>query len=824
MLLRAVLDFGLIAPVESNFEFMSCRGRQATWDSRFALKGSLPHYAPDRAFDTEHIRLEISVDLRRERFRGHCRTRLRAITDGVREMTFDAVNFKITGVRWNGKKSPYRYNDGKITVETKSPVKEGNRVEVDIFYEVVKPKLGLYFIRPSRAYPKNPTQVWTQGEDEYSRYWFPCFDAPHDRTTTEVVATVPFGFTAVSNGRLLRSSHNPRRKTSTFHWRQDIPHATYLVTLTVGRFSVIRDSWKGKPVLYYCEKGREGDARRAFSKTPLMLEFFSKNIGTSYPYAKYAQIAAADFIYGGMENTSATTQTDGALLDKRASLDYSSDELVAHELAHQWFGDYLTCKDWSHAWLNESFATYFDALFKRHDKGRDEFLLALRVNADAYLSEDKDHYRRSIVTKVFKRPTDLFDRHLYEKGSLVLHMLHQFLGEKLFWKGISTYVRKNRGKAVETLDLINALEEATGRNLRRFFDQWVFGAGHPEFRVRSWWDARKKEICLRVTQIHAVNNETGLFTVDTEFLFRTGKGEKREKVRIDKKSHLFRFRLDSEPALVLFDPDHALLKKLDFPKPEFQWLLQLEKDQNPLGRIDAAQALGKLGSSKAVEALRHALLSDKFWAVRAEAARALGSLASEEGSEILLHSLDILEHPKVRRAVYAALKSFRGRRMYGEIEKRFRKEASYFAEAEGLRALGALNPHKAPEVLRAALKTDSWNDVLRSAALEGFAATKGRQWIPLLLAHTRPGHSQKLRMAAIRCLAAFEGAPEIQPRLIELANDPYLLVQIAAVRVLHQTGDERAVPALKKLMAGDRDGRLKRLAEEAVEKITKNFE
>jgi aminopeptidase N len=484
----------------------------------------------------------------------------------------------------------------------------------------------------------------------------------------------------------------------------------------------------------------------------------------------------------------------------------------------------LTCKDLSQAWLNESFATYFDALFKRHDKGEDEYLYALRNNAEAYFSEDKDHYRRPIVTKVFKRPTDLFDRHLYEKGSVVLRMLHALLGENLFWKGIAAYVRKNRGKVVETVDLINALEEATGRNLRQFFDQWVFGAGHPEFRVRAWWDARKKEACVRVTQMHATSNEVGFFTVDTELLFLTGKGERREKIRLDKKSHLFRFRLDSEPALVLFDPDHALLKKVDFPKPEFQWLLQIEKDQNPLGRIDAAQALGKSGSARALEALRHALVSDRFWGVRAEAAKALGAVASEEAAEVLLNSLDVVENPKVRRVIYAALKSFRSRRLYGEIEKRFRMEASYFAEAEALRALGTLNPAKAPEVLKEALKKDSWNDILRSAALEGFTATKGRQWIPLLLIHTRPGHSQKLRMAAIRCLAAFEATPEIQARLIELAQDGYLLVQIAAVRVLHHSGDERAVPILKKLMVGDRDGRLKRLAEEAVEKITKNFE
>ncbi len=740
-------------------------------------------------------------------------------------MRFDAVGFKIVSVLWNGSKTHFSYKNGAIAVRSAKPVPAGTTVDVTIDYAVRKPAMGLYFIKPNRFYPNQPTQVWTQGEDEYARYWFPCHDAPNDRTTTEMIVTVPDGFTAVSNGKLLRTTANRKQKTATFHWRQDIPHATYLVTLAVGRFRHLKDKWKNVPIDYYCEKGREADTRRAFGKTPKMMEFFSKFTGVNYPYAKYAQVAAADFIYGGMENTSATTQTDAALLDERSSLDYSSDELVAHELAHQWFGDYLTCKDWSHAWLNESFATYFDPLFKRHDKGNDEFFYHMYGNAQAYFQEDKEHYRRPIVTKVFKRPTDLFDRHLYEKGSVVLHMLHQQLGEELFQQSIETYVRDNRGRTVETADLINAIEKTTGKNPRRFFDQWVFGAGHPEFKLRAWWDAGKKEINLRVTQTHAQNNETGLFTVDTSFVFFVGSNSKKESVRIEKKSHLFKFKLAAEPDLVMFDPTYAILKKVDFPKTESQWLLQLKRAEHPVGRIEAAQALAKTGSAEAVAGLRQALLADSFWGVQAEAARALGSMGREDTALVLIHCLDVVPHPKVRRAIYSAVKSFNSKSVALEIEKRYRKEASYFAEGEALRALGALLHPKHEKFLQDALEKDSWNDVIRTAALEGLAATRSRKWIPLFTRFTRAGHHQKLRMAAIRCLAATEpGITDVQKRLLELTGDKFLLVQIAAVRALQQVGDERAVPVLKKLMTGDRDGRLKRLAEEAVDRITKGFE
>ncbi|MCG3205640.1 MAG: hypothetical protein KCHDKBKB_02362 [Elusimicrobia bacterium] len=798
-----------------------CRSYAGNFDSRFALKGSTASYAPDRTFDTEHIRLELTLDFNRESLKGICTTRLRALIDNPPEMKFDAVNFHLGAVLWNKKKAVTHYKDGVLTITPPKSIRAGEMAQVEIHYQVIQPKLGLNFVKPNKNYPKRPTQAWTQGEDEYARYWFPCHDAPHERTTTEVIATVPQGFKAISNGKLLRTTHQTRKKTSTFHWRQDIPHATYLVTLAVGRFSELKESWRGKPVQYFCEKGREADAKRAFGKTPQMLEFFSKFIGVPYPFAKYAQVAAADFIYGGMENTSATTQTDAALLDERVSLDYTSDELVAHELAHQWFGDYLTCKDWSHAWLNESFATYFDPLFKRHDKGQDEFLYHIHQNAEAYFQEDKDHYRRSICTKVFKRPTDLFDRHLYEKGSVVLYMLHHQLGEILFRKAIHTYVRKNAGKVVETVDLINAIQEATGKNMRRFFDQWVFGAGHPEFKIRSFWNDRKKEINLRVTQTHAQNAETGLFAIDTEFLLVTPKGKRRERVYIEKKSHLFKIKLDSKPTLVLFDPDHLILKKVDFPKTEDQLIQQIKIDENPLGRIEAAKGLAKAGSVEATQALRHALVLDKFWGVQAEVAKALGQMTREDSAVILLHALDEIDHPKVRRAIYASLKSFHSKQIANEIEKRFRKEKSYFAETEALRTLGALRHLKHEEILKDALKKDSWNDIIRIAALEGLSATRSRKWLPTFLFYTRPGHHQRLRMAAIRCLMAFEpGTPGVQERLLTLLKDPFLLVQIAAARALHQVGDERAVALLKTMTTGDLDGRLKRLAEEAIEKIT----
>jgi aminopeptidase N len=802
-------------------ELFECK-RSGGFDARFTLAGTQPQYPPDQPFDTGHIKLDLDLDIPGKSLKGVCTTSLTALADGAASMDFDAVGFKVGAVRVNGRPAGHSYDGKKLTVSFAAPVKAGARLTVEIGYRVREPKLGLYFIGPDKAYPDKPVQVWTQGEDEYARYWFPCHDSPQDRTTTEVVVRVPKGFTAVSNGRLRRKRRKGNREE--FHWFQDVPHATYLVTLAVGKFAEIKDRWRRVPVTYYCQPGREEDAKRAFGKTPKMMEFFSKKIGVPYAYAKYAQVAAADFIYGGMENTSATTQTALTLHDERAHLDFSSDPLVAHELAHQWFGDLLTCRSWPHAWLNESFATYFEALFQEHDKGRDEFFVELRQNAEAYFDEDKDHYRRPIVTKVYKQPSDLFDRHLYEKGSLVLHMLRAQLGDAGFWKAVHTYVKDNRERVVETGDLLKAIQKATGRNFERFFDQWVYKAGHPEYKVRYWWDPRAREACVRVVQTQPVGEETGLFSLPIVFEFWSGGKPRRFTEKVEKRSHLFRWKLPAEPELVMFDPDHDVLKRTDFPKPEAMWVRQLAHP-HVLGRIDAAKALGGGCGPAGIRALAQGLTREKFWAVQGEIARALGQLRTPEAVQALTQGFRSVEHPKARRALIAALGSAKDAEANALLRASYRRERSYFAETQALRSLAQSADPALPKILNDTLKRPSWNDVLRSGALDAWATLRGDEAAAVLLRHTAWGHSHPLRMAAVRGLAQVGGGREdVRKRLLELLEDKFLLVQIAAVRALTQLGDERAVPALKKLTEGDRDGRLKRTAEEAVLKLKKGIE
>lgn len=793
------------------------------FDGRFSLPGSTPHYAPDRTFDTQHMRLDLVLDFPRKTLKGRCVLSLQAIADQVQDLVLDAVDFKDVKISSAGHPLTFENTGRQLKIRWTNAWRRGQRLDLSILYRVTQPKLGLHFVGPDRQYPTKPLQAWTQGEDEYNRYWYPCHDAPQERATTEMVITVPEKMTAVSNGALLSERRHGKQRT--FHWKHKVPHPPYLVSLAVGEFTEIRDHWNRIPVQYYCPPGREEDARRAFSKTPAMMEFFSKKLGVPYAYAKYSQVAAIDFIYGGMENTSCTTQTALTLHDERAHLDFSSDPLVAHELAHQWFGDLVTCKDWSHAWLNESFATYFEALYKENDLGVDEFMYELRGNAEAYLDEDKDRYRRPLSTKIYKNTNDLFDRHLYEKGSCILHMLRNFLGEAAWWRSMNLYLTRHKAQGVETTDLISAIQEATGRNMRPFFDQWVFKGGHPEFKVRTWWDAKAKKAFVRVLQTQAVNEETPLYVLPVDLAIIVGGKTQRFQETLSKKDHLFSYSLTAAPELVLFDPDHILLKKVDFAKTEAMLICQLTSDPHVLGRIDAAQALSRTGSPAATQALRQALYQDSFWGVQADIARALGQIHTLSAMDALLEALDKIKHPKVRRALYEALGNHPSPKVLAAVRSRVSSEKSYFAEAEAIRTLGRMKDPSLLGLFKEYLQKESWNDVFCCAALDAIGMLQVGESFSILKEHSRYGYHPNVRMTAIRRLGALGRFREdIQPILIDLLRDRYLLVQLAVVKALGSFADERATDALMKYTSGDLDGRLKRAAEEAIRKIRKGME
>ena len=807
----------------------------------FELPGAKPHYNPDRPGQVNHICLDLVLDILNQSFQGTCTITLTPVRKGIQQLTLDAVDLDIESVLVNETRQPFDYDGEKIQINLLQPATE-EPLHITIAYGVDHPQRGIYFIQPDEHYPDKPTQVWTQGEDEDSRFWFPCFDYPGQLATSEIKVRVPAKYMAVSNGELISAEAVGSDKI--YHWYQKQVHPTYLMTLAVGDFAELTDSWQGIPVNYYVEKGREADGQRSMGKTPRMMEYLSKKYGYSYPYPKYAQVCVDDFIFSGMENTSTTLLTDRCLLDERASIDnMRTESLVLHELAHQWFGDLVVIKHWSHAWIKEGMASYAEVLWTEQEYGQDDAAYYLLNEARSYLNEDSSRYRRPIVTNIYREAIELYDRHLYEKGACVYHMIWGILGEELFDKAIHTFVNDNAHKTVETIDLLRAIDSATGYNLAGLFDQYVFRGGHPDYKIAYSWDSDSNLSKLTLTQTQAKNNKTGSDSELFDLKIPIGFGyidnaPQNYTLRIHQQEQSFYFPLEKKPDFISFDVGNYILKtvKLEYPVTELK--NQLKYDSDPVSRIYAAQALEKKGGLEVVKALSASLTEDSFWGVRVEVAKSLGKIKLNQAEEGLVKGLQDKD-ARVRRAVIDALGNSKTVSSYETIKQCLEKgDASYYAEASAARSLGGMVSGNLKEKQQEAIATlqeilntrAGWNETVRSGAIGGLSKiTTSTTAVDIIIQYTKPGTPQALRLAAIRALGAVstgqtpEKIAEILEQLESLSGESFFLTQVAVTSALGQMQTPKAISILQKLSAQSPDGRVKRRAEEAISKVQKNI-
>ncbi|MEO8701901.1 MAG: M1 family aminopeptidase [Kofleriaceae bacterium] len=788
----------------------------------FAFPGTRARYAPDRVVDIQHIALALEVDPALRTVVGTATLRATVVAPGTTSLELDAVELQIEAVTVGGAAAGFRHDGRKLRVDLGTAHPTGAELVIAIAYRGA-PRRGLYFIGPDEGYPHKPLQAWTQGQDEDSRYWFPCLDAPNQKATSELVVTVPATLFALSNGVLVGDRSDAGKRT--LHWRLDVPHSCYLVTLAVGDFAVVETRWRDVPVVYYVERGKEAAAERTLARTPQMLELFSKLFGVPYPYPRYAQIFVADFIFGGMENTSATTLTDTVLLDERAALDYDVDSLVAHELAHQWFGDLVTCRDWGEGWLNEGFATYSEYIWREHYEGRDAADLELEDWADMYFGEDSGRYRRTIATKLFDEPIDIFDHHLYEKGGRVLHMLRYLLGDDAFYKSLAHYLGKHRHGVVESRDLARAVEEATGKNVDWFFSQWVIdGSGHPELEVSIRWDGSTKLATVSVDQRQKIDARTPVFRIPTHVRFRVRDRDVDVALEITEAKHVFHLRLDDEPTQAIFDPGRVVLAGMKVDKPEPVWAAELSDATLAADRTAAAHALARRGGPVAERALVTALDKDPYWAVRGAAALALATLRTTVARDRLVRALQGDRHPRARRVIARALGEFTldpaaGAALGQVIEH---GDASYFVEAEAALALGKTRTPRVSELLRLAATRESFTDVIRQHAYRGLAEARDDSSLALLVDGTRWGRITQGRRGAVNALAQLvrgrrdRETRDVRERIELLLSDRDFRVQAAAVEALGVIGDPAAIPALRRIIDRELDGRIRRRGKEII--------
>jgi aminopeptidase N len=790
----------------------------------FALPSSTRHFERDLPFTIDHLALDITLDTEKRSISATATLDVRRIDPAATTLPLDAVGFLVHKVTVDGSAAEWRYDGRSLEVTVPS---ERAKARVAVSYSAT-PRRGLYFLEPDEHYPDRPRQVWSQCQEEDARHWFPCHDSPHLKMTTEITAHVPHGWYALSNGALLSSnkpqSRDERAKPGegdfTYHWKMEDPHPSYLVTLAAGEFSEMTDSVhvgeRDVPLTYLVPKGKEEDGRRAFANTPAMIRHFSELTGVPYPWNKYAQIVVADFIFGGMENTTATTMYEHILLDARAAIDISSDDLVAHELAHQWFGDYLTCRAWYEGWLNEGFATFFEHVWREKHLGRDEYDFSVKVDLEGYLGEAQGRYRRPVVCQEYDSPLDLFDRHLYEKGGLVLHALRAEVGDAIFWAGIHGYLEQHAHGVVETRDLQRALEEVSGRSLGRFFEQWLYKPGHPEMDVDIGWDKGILSVTAKQSQA-TTDGVPACFELPLDLDVVDGKGKvTRRTVRITEKQQTFALPVAERPAFVVVDPQARILGEVRRRLPGDMLREQLAKAPTARGKWTAAQSLAGLDDPATIAALTKCLRDEKeFWGTRAECATALGRSRTRECFEALRDARSVV-HPKVRRAVVDSLGNFRTAEAAEAIKPFALRDESYLVESEAARALGRTRQTTAFEVLVDLLERPSWFDVVRAGAITGLAALRDERAVPHLAARVRYGHPPRARRAAVLALPKLSTDRKTRETIEELLDDGDPLLRIDVVRALGDLGDVKARGPLRERLDTDLDARVRRRIHEVV--------
>jgi aminopeptidase N len=798
-------------------------GGHATADEAFES-------APPTPFAIEHIALDLDVDLPARSVSGTEVLDVKAVRD-LAAIKLDAVGLEVASVTLPAKANQsLAFSSAGESLEIVLPLKRDESARLKIAYAVRDPKAGLHFFGPSKREPDVPLEVYSQGEARMNRYWFACVDNPCVKQTTEVTAHVPAGFECLSNGSLAEKADEDGGKKTRFHWVQSKPHSAYLVTLVVGKFHVAKEEWHGKPVLFYVPEKHRDDVERSFGTTKAMLEFFSKKIGVEYAWDKYAQVIVEQFGWGGMENTSATTLNQRTLHDERAHLDFDSDGLVSHELAHQWWGDLLTCHDWAHIWLNEGFASYFEALWDEERNGSVEFEYNMFEKSGG--ARDDSCKKRPVVDHRYNDPESVFDSRAYPKGAWVLHGLRRRVGDDAFWRSIHRYCVENSYKNVETVDLRRAFEAETGESLERYFYDLTERPGHPAIDASFEW--REEEKLLEATIKQTQPGEA--------YAFKTtiGLGDKAtEPTRIpvtftDEKEKRVLIPLAKRPRWVRFDPDEAVLKDLVEHKGEDQWLVQLTDDANPVGRIRAAQALAETRSPRAMEAVVKALLEDRFHGVSIQCAQALKKAGGDAARDGLIRAL-AHANPKVRRAAADALASFhRDEKVIAALRVVLEKgDPSYYVEASAVSAYGQTKADDARAWLEKALAKPSHNEVIREQAIYGLASLEDPALLPVFekLA-TEPGGDYSVRRAAIGSWGRVAALPQVTDDtrqkvvkgLVKLVQEEGIRLRWSAVDALGALGKEAltALATLDGVIAHDGEGRVRDAAKRAAERIRAN--
>lgn len=688
-----------------------------------ALERPLYRATTTRSFDLLHTNLDLSFDWPGETVIGKAELTLSPYFYPDSVLRLDAIDFEIEKLLVDGRKVQYENTGKELEIQLGKTYEKGEQLIVYIEYSAtptqgedgsaaITSDKGLFFINSDNSDPSKPQQIWTQGETEFNSRWFPTIDKPNERCTEEIKLTVDNRFKTLSNG-VLNSSTDNGDGTRTDHWVMDMPHAPYLTMIAVGDFAKIDDTWNGKEVSYYVEPEFEEDAREIFAHTPEMLTFFSEKTGIPYPWPKFSQIIVRDYVSGAMENTTAVIFGEFIQKHKRELIDNNNDGIVAHEMFHHWFGDYVTCESWSNLTLNEGFANYAEYLWLEHKYGKDEAENHRIQEIQGYLYQASQDVHPLIDFK-YADKENMFDAHSYNKGGLVLHMLRNLVGDEAFFSSLNLYLNTHSLKSVEVHDLRLAFEEVTGLDLNWFFNQWYLSEGHPILEFTYSWSEASKEVVIDITQKQDASMPLFKLPTQVELYYSDGRRMIQDIV-IDSRKEQVIIKSDVNPELVVLDPERSTLAVINEEFTVEQSSL-LYKPTNSLSI--RTLAISKLASEDDLESqsILAEAIKDPFWAIRRASISAIDWESHPEWISDLAHLAESDPHSLVRAdAVY--LLGTMGDDAYTEaVLKGLNDHDPYPVVAASILALKELNPVMVLEKLET-LEAESQSDIVAAIAM-----------------------------------------------------------------------------------------------------------
>jgi aminopeptidase N len=783
----------------------------------------------DRSVNIAHIRLAVCVDLPGKLIEATATLRLSALRD-IREIALDAVDLDVSEVtlaagRDLPKVVPYCYDRRRLVILPDVLWCAGQVGVVTITYRAHSPTEGLYFLPSLASDPNCPVFVASCGEPTGSRHWFPCVDTPNQRQTTELIITVKKGLEAISNGRLVERRISPQRDKETFHWRQDKPQPSYLVALAVGDFDVAKDNCEGIPLTYYVPRGRKASIPPTFQRTREMVSYFSTRFGIRYPWDKYAQVAMDNYVGGALENTSVTFLSSSALTSDTSTFYHPSetDLVIAHELAHQWWGDLVTCRDWSHLWLNEGFATYGEALWAERVQGRDGYAyFVLNKSRRGW----QDPHSPPLCSADFRRAAE---GDVYSRGACVLHMLRKQLGEDAFWRGLAHYGKEYAFRSVETSDFRKALECETGLDLRGFFQQWVERPGCLQYQCSCMYDARNKQV-----QVHVRQCGTDFpYQFPLQILIRFP--DQREVVMnsciVKEKEVLLVFPVAGKPQCIEVDPDQAVMGVLQEVKDPSLWASQLIEGSTIVSRIRAVDHFRRAPTEGDTTLLARAFTTDKAPCVRIELASLLGKIGGDVCRNTLLRGL-YDEDERVRIACIEQCSEFREDQTVRNALRDFlhKPNDSDRAIASAIASYARVGPKDAVAIIGPWLDRPSCNEIIRRYALTALGESSTMAALEPLLKRMTSENPYQLRLFA--CMGLSRLLMKARPSLADAhkicgaaqtcLHEKQVDLRMYALKVLGELGrwwPAVAMPALAERSTNETDSNLRAYASRLTNKL-----